>query len=344
MPHPFRDTVNPALALRRHPLTAPPAIAAALRDGPWQLLVTGGSGWLGLALLEQLQGILGAEWANRVQVFGRTAGEVRIARGERLPVRPMAALATATPAPALLFHLAYATREKTGEMSPEAYLATNRALSAQVLEAARALDLRGVFLPSSGAVYAADGQLETSLERNPYGVLKLEDEAAFAALARARGARALIARVFNLSGPYIRKPEHLVLSLVLGALLRGEPIRLKATQPVYRSYIFIGDLLAAALGQLTGPQGPDIVTVDTAGEQEIEVGALAHLSAALLGRPDHPIERPEWQLGAASRYVGRRGEFLHLCHRLGVCPAPLDWQILATAAALSDSPTAVDRR
>lgn len=336
--------MNPVLPLERHPLGVPPAIAARLREGSWQLLVTGGSGWLGLALLEQLHGVFGAEWASRVQVFGRTAGEVCIASGERLPVRPLDTLAAATRAPALLFHLAYATREKTGEMSPEAYLATNRALSARVLGAARALDLRGVFLPSSGAVYAEDGRLETSLERNPYGMLKLEDETAFATLARERGARALIARVFNLSGPYIGKPEHLVLSMVLGALLRGEPVRLKATQPVYRSYVFIGDLLAAALGQLTGLHGPDIITLDTAGEQEIEVGTLASLAAALLGHAGHPIERPDWQLGIPSRYVGRRDEFLHLCHRLGLCPAPLDWQILATAAALSASPTAVAPR
>lgn len=328
----------------RRPLEVPSPIAARLRDGPWQILVTGGSGWLGLALLEQLHEILGVDWARRVKVFGRKEGEVRIASGARLPVQPLAAMGRATGAPVLLFHLAYATREKTGEMSPQQYLDTNRALSGQVLDAARALDLKGLFLPSSGAVYTADGALETDLARNPYGVLKLEDETAFTALARERGARALIARVFNLSGPYIRKPEHLVLSMILGALLRSEPVRLKATQPVYRSYVFIGDLLAAALGHLTATDGPDIVSLDTAGEQEIEVGALASLGAALLGRPDHPVERPDWQLGTPSRYVGRRDEFLHLCLRLGICPAPLDWQMLATAAALSDLPLAIDSR
>ena len=31
------------------------------------------------------------------------------------------------------------------------------------------LDARGIILPSSGAVYARDGTLETDFERNPYG-------------------------------------------------------------------------------------------------------------------------------------------------------------------------------
>lgn len=328
----------PTSALRRVPLCLPEALATRLREGGAQVFVTGGSGWLGLALLEMLHQSFGAAWAGRVRVFGRRAGELVLHGGARIAVAPLAEMQGATRLPVLLFHLSYATRDKVAGMPLDAYVEANRQLAAQVETAAESLDLRGIFLPSSGAVYAADGGLETSLADNPYGALKLEDEQRFAQLAQRKQASLLVARVFNLSGPYINKPELYVLAVAVLAALRREPILLKAAQPVWRSYSYIGDLLAAALGYLTDPSlAGQHLCLDTAGEQAIEVGTLATLTAGLLGADPGAVQRPDWQQGEPSRYLGRRDAFLKLCHAQGICPAPLDWQILTTAAALAET-------
>ncbi len=319
----------------RRPLRFPAALARRLAESGATVAVTGGSGWMGLALLEMLANAFGKEFSSRVRVFGRQARRITLRDGRVIESQALDQLANLGAGPVLLFHLAFLTRDKTGQMSLADYVAANRELSTTVLSAARRLDLRGLFTPSSGAVYEADRSLSRDLQRNPYGVLKLEDEAAFASLAEQLGIPAAVPRVFNLAGPYINKPEAYVLASILRDLLDGSSVKLSAACPVYRSYVHIADVLSLGVAELTATD-PRVGTsiCDTAGETEIEVGDLAVRCARLLGAT-LTVERPDWQQAPTSRYVGDRGIFLQACERNGLTPVALDSQILDTAADLA---------
>ena len=115
------------------------------------------------------------------------------------------------------------------------YLAINRGLSSTVAELAEQLGARGLFLPSSGAVYRKDRTLNRDLAANPYGVLKLEDEDRFANVAQRRGFPAVVFRIFNLSGPFINHPSHYALGSILLDIAAGRAIDV-AARLVVRGY------------------------------------------------------------------------------------------------------------
>jgi hypothetical protein len=85
--------------------------------------------------------------------------------------------------------------------------------------------------------------------------------------------------------------------------------------------------LAAAM--LAG--GFAVPAFDTAGETEIEIGALAVRVTALLGRQEMKVERPAINGAAVDRYVGNKATYFALAEKCGVIPQNLDAQILATA-------------
>ena len=69
-----------------------------------------------------------------------------------------------------------------------------------MLEALDRIDARAIFVASSGAAAAAEDPT-ASPAMSVYGWLKKGDEDAFAGWAEERGRRAVICRIFALSGP-----------------------------------------------------------------------------------------------------------------------------------------------
>ena len=320
------DIAAPALRL-------PAALAAQLRASPWRFVVTGASGWLGMATLDLLHGALGAQAAQRVLAFGSAARELRLRDGWRVQQQPLAALNELPAAPTLLLHYAFLTRDRVAGMPLGDYVSANRALSAQVAQACARLGVGGALVLSSGAVYAADGTPAHDLQANPYGVLKLEDEAHFAHWAEAAGATLVLPRLFNLSGPYINKLDTYALATLIGAALAGEPMRIRAAHAVVRSYTAVHDLLTLALRRLAAGGG-GVLRFDTAGEREVEIGELAEEVRRVLGAAV-AIERPPRDVARVDRYVGDGAAYAALLREAGIAPQTLAQQIASTADDLS---------
>jgi nucleoside-diphosphate-sugar epimerase len=290
--------------------------AAALGGSP--IIITGAGGWLGQAALEMFAA---AVPLGQIHAFGSAARLQRLRNGASIPVQPLTALPALTAPGAIIFHLAFLTREHAGKMPVAAYVETNRAISGTVEDFICRHGARGLFVPSSGAAYTADPA------KNPYGMLKLEDEARFAAL----GIPAVNMRVFNLAGPFINKLESYALACIIRDLQADRPVTIRATHPVWRGYAHGADVLNIALGLMLRGGTPPVF--DTWGEP-IELSALAARAATLLGKP-LTIQRPEWQNGAADQYLGDAASYLSHAAALGFEPASLDQQILDTAAYLA---------
>lgn len=322
-------------------LTAPPhplvrgAGARALLQGDQRIVVIGAGGWLGLATLEMLHGLFGETFERRVAAYGSSERTLSLRGGVDVPQWALAELAKASPVPTLVLHLAYLTQERAAAMTPAHYAETNRAISRQVLDALDPLGAEAIFVASSGAVYLADDNQALASKRL-YGSLKLEDEARFADWATRRGRRAAVARMFNLSGPYINKRSSYALACFIADALAGRPITIQAARRVYRSYVAIEDLMSVVFGVLT-ELGGRAITFDTAGDAVYEMAQIAEAVLETLGCARR-IERPALGDEEPDRYVGDRAAYVSLLGRLDVEPLGFADQIKHTAGYMAEYP------
>ncbi len=313
-------------------LRLPRALEERLRACGLRFLVTGASGWIGMATLEMLFSALGADAAQRVIAFGSAPRVLALRNGTRVQQRPLADLQVLAPAPTMLLHYAFLTRDRVAGMPLEDYVSRNRAISDLVESCARSLGVTAALVLSSGAVYTRDGGLVTDFPTNPYGALKLEDEIRFSRWAEDTGAALVLPRLFNLSGPYINKLDTYALATLIRATQRGEHMRIRAAHTVVRSYTAVADLLATALWRLSRNQS-GAWRFDTAGETEIEIGDLAQLVRQTLGSTSG-IERPPRDPVGIDRYVGEGAAYAALLAEAGITPQALARQIVNTAADL----------
>jgi UDP-glucuronate decarboxylase len=311
-----------------NPVTLPPTLAGQLRDTRWRVLVTGASGWLGRAALELLAHSFGPCWVSRVEAFGGSARTLTLRGGAEIQQRSLSELGALPPLPSLLLHFACLTREKVAGMSPDDYIGTNREITRTVIEAGARAGVERAVVTSSGAVHAALAEPTSMDPALLYGRLKLEDEAMFASFARAAsGRRALALRLFNLSGPYINKPYALS-SFIEQA--RAGRINVQARSPVTRSYTSAANLLGVGLGHLFSDEAEPFLRIETAGECEVEMGALAEAVRAVVS-PSATIDRAAPDGSPADRYVGDGRVYRALMQRYGVTEDPLLRQIADTA-------------
>jgi nucleoside-diphosphate-sugar epimerase len=309
-----------------------PGVAAALRDPCWRIVVTGGGGWLGRAALEILDGVYGADLPRRVAVFGTRARTLALRSGRCVATRRFAQIEDVEWRNPLVLHFAYLPRGFAARMPLAAYIAVNRELSDAVAALVARRGARGLLLPSSGAVYREGRQLQYHLADNPYGALKLDDEARFADLARQFGFPAAVFRIFNLSGPFMTHVDHYALGSILRDITAGRPIVIRAAHPVIRAYTPVGDLLTLGLSVLV--RGEGVGPLDTRSEPAVEIGDLARLACRLLGRRDLAICRPAYEAGEPDVYVGDGRQYDALAKSTGLASRTLDDQILDTAAYL----------
>ena len=208
--------------------------ASRLVARPWRVVVAGAGGWMGLAAIEQLHGLLGDDFEQRVVCFGSSRRTLHLRGGLSVEQQPLSEMANLPAAPTLVLYFAFLTQEKAGLMSQEAYVAANRTISDTVYQALDAIGAEAVFVASSGAVELV-GRPGANPNKALYGELKLQDERRFAEWADTRGRRTVTARIYGLSGPYINKIDSYALACFIVDVLARRPIEIKANRPLFRS-------------------------------------------------------------------------------------------------------------
>jgi nucleoside-diphosphate-sugar epimerase len=307
-----------------------PGIADRLTASRFRILITGASGWLGRATLDALTALPGFDIAARVQAFGSSARMLALPGGHSLRQQPLQALATLPPAPSLLLHFAFLTKDKALDMDETRYRDANRHIAETVESALDRSGTMALFLASSGAAAAAS-QPDASPSMRLYGGMKQDDEMRFAGWAERSGRRAVIARVFNLSGPHINKPEHYALASFILDALAGQTVAVRAPHRVERGHVAIADLLSVMFAELLEPE-PGITRFETGGEP-LELGELAARVATLLGAPGH--SRAPITSARIDRYLGNDSVWQDLLTRHGLSAQAIDTQIQATAEFLA---------
>lgn len=299
-----------------------PHVAEAIRVSETRIVITGAGGWIGLATLDLLHTALGEGFAARVHCFGSNARTLTLQDGTMIEQLPLADLANLPRATTLLLHFAFLTKDRAETMDESFYRAANRAIDDQLLGALDAIGTKAIFVASSGAAASAS----TAPAMQLYGTLKREQEERFADWADRTGHRAVIARLFNLSGPYINKHGSYALAAFILDALAGGPIRIRAPHQVIRSYVAIRELMSLVFALLL-EDGGGVIRFNSGGEP-MEMQAIARTIADAFGNV--AIDRPTFDPAIRDDYRGDSAAYATLLASHRIAPVPFAQQVAET--------------
>lgn len=289
-----------------------------------RIVITGAGGWLGLVTLDRLKTALGSAFDSTVWAFGSTTRDLVLRDGSVVRQRPLSELSRLPSAPTWLFHFAFLTKDRAETMEEDAYRAANGEIRNVVLNALDVIGAEAVFVASSGAAYKASDPTASAAMRL-YGALKLSDEEAFAVWGAQSAKRVVLARVFNVTGPYINKHQAYALASFILDGLAGRSIAVRAPRPVIRAYVAIEELLALALAELGTQCG--VSRFDTGGDP-LELADVAKVVASQCGNGD--VNRATITQPGADVYHGDVEAYRNLLCRHGIAPVSLPQQIAKT--------------
>lgn len=310
-----------------------PEVMETLKNSDLRVVITGVSGWLGQATLEMCEGVFGYQLQERVIGISSQPRELILRSGSVFKSINFDQSNSLQSRPTLLAHYAFLTRDKVGNQSLDSYIGQNRNISQQVVRLSKRIGAIGVFSTSSGAVYDKNRILAQDIERNPYGVLKLEEEALLQALASSEGMGLSICRLFNLSGPFIHKD--FALNSIIKSLFEKKEIHLKANRKVVRDYIHVEDLVSLGFSMMLDATNQYKTPYDTGVGEAIEVGDLAKRVRSLLDQPEALIFRPQI-INEEDIYIGNTQIIKNLFQSYRLSPKCLNEQILNTAAYIRE--------
>ncbi|GBL17628.1 UDP-glucose 4-epimerase [Chloroflexota bacterium] len=232
--------------------------ALTLRLPTLKFLVTGGAGFLGSALANQL-----AHDGHEVRALDdlsagdsdRLAPEVLFTRGD---VNDRPKLWSLLQGVECVYHLAARVSVPESILFPREYNAVNVGGTVGVMEAMRDAGVKRVVLTSSGAVYGSQLQqpLRETLVPNPdspYAVSKLSAEAYVRTIGTLWGIETVALRVFNAYGPGQPLPAShppVVPRFIKGAV-SGASLVVHGDGQQSRDYVFVSDVVAALLAAAT---------------------------------------------------------------------------------------------
>ena len=215
-------------------------------------LVTGGAGFIGSNLVDAL-----IERGDTVDVVdnlssGKRENVHEQARLHVLDVREPLGDLFVELRPDVCFHLAAQADVRVSVERPDYDAEVNVIGTVRVLEAARSVGARVVFASSGGAIYGeCDKPADEASERRPlapYGTAKLAGEEYLLTYQRLHGMANVALRFGNVFGP--RQDPHGeagVVAIFLGRLRDGETCLIFGDGEQERDYVFVGDVVAAAL-------------------------------------------------------------------------------------------------
>ncbi len=225
-------------------------------------VVTGGAGFLGSHLVEEL---VGRNWRVRV-VDDLSTGKVRNLRSvkDRIDFRRTSVLNGKAMSDAFedadaVFHLAAKVSVAESLEKPELYARVNVAGLIQALAIARKQDVARFVFPSSAAVYADGGpsrKTERSAlgPRSPYAVTKVLGEALCRVCYEDQGLETVIMRFFNVYGTRQDpgSPYSSVIPRFLDALTHDQRPVIYGDGMQTRDFIYVKDAVEAMIVAVSG--------------------------------------------------------------------------------------------
>lgn len=264
-----------------------------------RFLVTGGAGFLGSALANQL-----ACEGHEVRVLDNlTAGDqnqldprVHFDRGD---VADIPKLWTLLQDVSCVYHLAARVSVPESIQYPRDYNHVNVGGTVSVMEAIRDAGVQRVVLASSGAVYGEQGEQplsETMIPHpdSPYAVSKLAAEAYVRTIGMLWGIETVSLRIFNAYGPGQQLPaSHApVVPRFLKAALGGASLVIFGDGKQTRDFVYVEDVISALIAAATAPN-IDQQVINVGSSTETSLDALVATIGQAVGRSLEPIHNTD---------------------------------------------------
>ncbi len=270
------------------------------------VLVTGGAGFLGRALANQL-----ATSGREVRVIddlssgdeSDLAPEVLLTRGD---VNDVPKLWTLLQGVDCVFHLAARVSVPQSVLYPREYNAVNVGGTVSVMEAMRDAGIQRVVLASSGAVYGEQptDPVHEGLSPHPdspYAVSKLAAEHYVHTIGALWGIETVCLRIFNAYGPGQQLPaSHWpVVPRFLHQALSGGSLVIYGDGAHSRDYVFLDDVIEALIAAATA-RNVNRLTLNVGSGVGTSVNALVQAVEQAAGRRTHVLRNPQ-ESGGVSR-------------------------------------------
>jgi len=280
-------------------------------------LITGGAGFLGIALANYLIG-----QGHQVRVLDDlSAGEpsalsarVLFTRGDVRDVPKLWGLLKGTDC---VYHIAARVSVAESVLYPVEYNAVNVGGTVALMTAVRDAGVKRVILASSGAAYGHQSvqpvcEDATMHPDSPYAVSKLASEYYLHSIGALWGIETVVLRIFNAYGPrQPLPPSHApVIPLFLKQIVSGGSVVLFGGGKQTRDFVYIGDAVDALASAATAEKVNRAI-VNIGSGQEVSVAQLVERIERVTKREAHRLENPE-QVGGVPRLVAD----IRLAHQL----------------------------
>ncbi len=305
-----------------------------------RILVTGGAGYIGSVVVDQLleRGfqavVLDDLSAGHRQAVARGAGFVQGGVGDRELVETLLEREHIT----AIIHLAAFALVAESVAQPRKYVTNNVTAARVLLEAAVRAKVRRFVFSSSCAVYGHPPRLPITEDTpqepvNPYGETKRDFERLLADVGPRTGMGVVSLRYFNASGATERLGEdhdpetHLIPNVLAAALGRRAALEVYGTDyptadgTAVRDYVHVADIADAHLRALDVKlDGGSAVAVNLGTGTGRSVREIVEAARRVTGRPVPTVERPR-----------RPGDPPELVAAVGRAATVLGWRALRSS-------------
>jgi UDP-glucose 4-epimerase len=269
-------------------------------------LVTGGAGFLGVALSNRL-----VRDGHHVRVIDNLAAgdPTRLDPAvffERGDVADIPKLWTLLHGVDCVYHLAARVSVAESILYPRDYNHVNVGGTVSVMEAMRDAGIKRVVLASSGALYGEQPHKPVTEEQHPnpnspYGVSKLAAETYVRTIGALWGIETVALRIFNAYGPGQRtRPAHPpVVAQFLKQALTGGSLVVLGNGEQTRDFVYVDDTVDALVAAASA-DGVDQCVINVGSGVEVSINGLIAAIERVVGRPVSVIYNTD-QSGGVSR-------------------------------------------